>query len=309
MTTALDEIGRHHGRYSIHYGDLDFSDHGPMAALALLGLGAGDAQVLRYLDRYRVRLRSIDTAPAEYRHWLAEYLHRFSREDAATVLSEELPRFISGWARDAYHPLIRLAYGWEFGIREEMAAGLAYLRYCGADASLEARAATMTVSAAAASELFYTMAEVAVRDAPTFDAGLQQVAENRAFAASLIPDCIDRLTRTALDVFAATHDFFALHLVTGSYAFRVLHPFAGASAEALFTLGLLAGYGAIGAPPFAPRPARTAARIEMTKGDWLAIVGEDEHNIKIAYCADRLTRLLEDDAFTESARGYLVART
>lgn len=308
MTTAREAVSHHHASYSIHYGDFDFSDHGPMAALALQGLGAADAQVHDYLDRYRSRLRPIDTAPAAYRSWLAGYLHRFSHEDAASVLEEELPRYISGWARDAYHPLIRLAYGWEFGVPEEMAAGLAYLRYCGADAALEARAKRMRPGTAAADALFHAMAGVAVSDASSFDAGLQQVVANRAFTTSLIPDCLDSMTRTALDVFAATHDFFALHLVTGSYAYRVLHAFAGPDADALFTLGLLAGYGAIGAPPFSSGAATSASQADRGKGSWMELAGADEHNIKIAYCAHRLAQLLQDDAFAEVTLDYLSSR-
>ena len=98
---------------------------------------------LSYLSRYRDRLQSIDRAPTDYRHWLSEYLDRMSREGADAVLREALPRYISGWARDAYHPLIRLAYGWEFGVLEEAAAALAYLRSCSADPALEIRAKTM----------------------------------------------------------------------------------------------------------------------------------------------------------------------
>lgn len=131
MTTAADldvdllaALRTHHARYSPFYqGSL--SDHGPMGALALHGLGKPEPEV---------------------RAWL-----------------------------DDYHPLIRLAYGYQFQIPEEITAGLACMKWCGRDEPLE-----------------------------TY--------------------------------------FFALHLVTGSHAFRVLYPFAGELRDEIFTLGILAGY-------------------------------------------------------------------
>ena len=44
---------------------------------------------------------------------------------------------------------------------------------------------------------------------------------------------LERISRSCLEVFHATHEFFALHLVTGSHAFRVCSPWVGPHAERL----------------------------------------------------------------------------
>ena len=101
------------------------SDHLPMAALARIGLEDNIANVLDYVHRYRSRLSRIDDHP-EYRIILDRYLAAVARDGVTATLAEHLPRLVTGWVRDAYHPIIRIAYGKEFGIDEEVAAGLAY---------------------------------------------------------------------------------------------------------------------------------------------------------------------------------------
>lgn len=65
-----------------------------------------------------------------------------------------------------------------------------------------------------------------------------------------VPDTLRAVTRVALDIFASTHDFFALHLVPGAHAYRILFEYAGADRNQLFLLGIAAGYLAVNAPAF-----------------------------------------------------------
>lgn len=303
-----DNVRSHHNRFDILYGTQDFSDHGPMAASALLGLGATDARVDAYLEQYRKRLRPFDAAPPAYRRLLDVYLRHIATEGAEAVLAAVLPEFISGWARHAFHPAIRLAYGFEFQFDEEIAAGLAYLHFCGPDPAVDALASTAVRSDTSPCQLFGSMRQFAVADAPTFDSGLNTVLQSPDLGgcAVVLEDNLDRMTREALDVFASTHDFFALHLLTGAYAFRLLQPFAGPNASALLNLGLLLSYAAIGAPEYGPAHVQFQQSIDARPPDWIALAGEDEHHIKIAYSASQLTALQQDDSFARVAMDYLL---
>ncbi len=311
MTAAVEAplgplLRHHHARFSPRYGGY-LSDHGPMAVLALLGLGADPDRAAGYLQRYRRRLEPMEEAAPAYRQHLAHMLEAVREVGAEALLARELPGLVSGWAKDAYHPLIRTAYGYEFGIAEEVAAGLAYLKWCGPDPALEARARRAApVEAGALPDAFAAMQRCAARISPekNFTACLREVIDHPAFAQAAVPsrDALRLLSRESLHVFASTHDFFALHLVTGSHAFRVLYPFAGEQRDAILTLGLLAGYAAAGAPPYTP-PARAFAT--NPPADWLALAGDDEHAITLAYSARSQGRCFHDPTFEAAAIGYL----
>ena len=112
-----------------------------------------------------------------------------------------------------------------------------------------------------------------------------------------------KLERACLDVFHETHDFFALHLVTASHAFRVCAPFAGPDADRIFSVGIAAAYLAIGAPDFRP--------VVSSEGglplDRLA-TATDEHDIKIAYTALASARAYSDPTYEWVASRYLEGR-
>ncbi|MGD8418633.1 MAG: questin oxidase family protein [Pseudomonadales bacterium] len=306
----------HHARYSpVYRGYL--SDHGPMGALALHGLGARPARVLDWLNGYRQRLEPLSAAPARYRQLLEARLDDVHRLGVDALLSAALPRCISGWPRNAYHPLIRTAYGYRFDLPDEVAAGLAYLEWCGEDpilADLAGRARPATNPQAA----FDAMRACATTVEPhrRFDACLDWVVRQPAFreAAVLVPEPLTAYSRRALGVFAATGDFFALHLVTGAHAFRLLYDFAGPARDAVFALGLLAGYASVGAPAFEPLPDAAeqsrmpADTMQAVTGDaGAAGIGDDEHDIKIAYSAASQAEWFADPTYLRVCRDYLAA--
>jgi hypothetical protein len=185
---ALAEITDHHRVYGPLYGGF-LSDHLPMAALARLGLDDKPANVVAYMHRYCSRLSTSDKQP-EYLEHLQRYLAAVQHNGIAATLSEHLPRLISGWVRDAYHPLIRIAYGKEFEIGSEVAAGLAYFdcSCVGADPQLARVAASATGSNADPPTLF-THAQswhVDLGDAQTFSQCAQRVIDHVAFADAAI---------------------------------------------------------------------------------------------------------------------------
>ena len=301
-----DRLREHQARFSPLYQGF-LSDHGPMATLALHGIGAGPDRAQDYLQAYQQRLSPLTEAPSDYLRHRDEILHDIARSGMDAVLARRLPTLISGWAKDAYHPLIRIAYGYEFGIEQEVAAGLAYLSWCGPDQIVIqlARAATPV---AQATDAFQSMRGCATAVTPTrnFNACLVEILDNPHFrsAAVVVPDQQIEFSRQALAVFHATHNFFALHLVTGSHAFRLLDIFTGTDGEAIFAIGLLAGYAALGAPEFSLADLsifgadfRPDSGLPDTAEDWLALVSDDEHDIKLAYSARSQAEFFADPAY------------
>ena len=69
-------------------------------------------------------------------HSFAFFERRSMRQGWEPTLTKYLPLLISGWVKDAFHPLIRLGYGIEFESTSEIAAGLAYMTITGNDPAL-----------------------------------------------------------------------------------------------------------------------------------------------------------------------------
>ncbi len=309
----LADLKSHSVRFSPIY-DGYLSDHGPMAALAMHGLGSSSEEVLGWLGVYRQRLQPLATAPAEYRRLLAETTDDLERLGARALLQRHLPELISGWPTNAYHSLIRLAYGYQFGIDEEIAAGLAYLRWCGRRPILESLAEHARATTASPDRLFHAMSACATNVTPNrrFDDCLDIVEQHPEFnaAACRVPDALSQISRLALRVFDESHDFFALHLVTGAHAFRVLSQFAGHRQEEIFALGILAGYASVGAPELTPaQDEPTAAPTEQQTRQFIdSLSVEDEHDIKIAYSCLMQSEHFDDALYLEVAARYLRSR-
>lgn len=326
MTTATERpstpaetlrraLNTHHRRHSpLYQGYL--SDHGPMGALALQGLGRSEHEVLRWYERYCGKLDAVDEAPADYLEILAETERSLAELGGDGLLAAELPGLISGWTGDAFHPLIRLAYGYHFQIEGEIAAGLAYLKWCGPDETIEwlANSAIGTGNRESIQAAFSSLSPWAAGPGNTkrFDDRVAAVLAHPAFAevAAQYPDTLASVSRAALSIFDQTHDFFALHLVTGAHAFRLLYPFAGKRREEIFSLGILAGYAAVGAPGFTTGQTDTNEQIDNSAVETAGalsrkIRGEDEHDIKLAYSALSQTNHFKDHAYVEAASRYL----
>ncbi|MDA1076039.1 MAG: questin oxidase family protein [Proteobacteria bacterium] len=159
---------------------------------------------------------------------------QIGRDGSAAVLNARLPELISGWYRHTYHPFIRLGYGVEFNVDSEIAAGLAYLSLLGSNPTLAHRADQAMSDSGDVDGLFAGAAACQLRPkGRMFDERANLMIDHPAFAALILPQSLSlrALSRTALKVFAATSDFFALHLVTASHAWRALKPYIGPDRE------------------------------------------------------------------------------
>ena len=123
LSEELEVLVRQHGAmFNPHYPPSDNSDHGPMAYLAMHGLGIGFEDIDAFAAAYRARLVSIPP-PIEsvsastwrnhigrrqsYSALLAFFVDEIASSGWQTTVAQYLPALISGWVKDAFHPLIR----------------------------------------------------------------------------------------------------------------------------------------------------------------------------------------------------------
>jgi hypothetical protein len=287
-----------------------------MAYLAMHALGLGDDRIEHLAGRYSQRLVAIVPSPEAVTEstWIdhigpqSSYaaLRQFfgaqiEKQGWQATVTRFLPPLISGWIGDAFHATIRLGYGIEFQVPTEIASGLAYLAMMGNDPQLEA-AARREPSTADAN--FYLTALRTLRDdrfsVGSFDDRVRLATHESGLCpcAGASEEVLRALSRSCLEVFAATREFFALHLVTGSHAFRVCSPYAGPDWGQIYSVGIAVAYLAVGAPDFVPvRGGKAELPMEMLLGD------TDEHDLKLAY-----TSLQQSEAFDDPTYRAVVAR-
>jgi hypothetical protein len=322
LPSSLVRLLENHGaEHAPHYPPSDNSDHGPMAYLAMHGLGIGPDDIEAFAKRYRVRLVAAPppNESVSVENWRDHIGRResysalvgFFRKEIAgqgwePTVAKYLPQLISGWVKDAFHPLIRLAYGIEFEVPSEIAAGLAYMTITGIDPRVIELANARPTDLHGREHFDSTRIE----QMPIFVRGPFNLRYHRIIeGAKLVPcggravDTMEKLGRACLEIFHATHDFFALHLVTSSHAFRICAPWAGPDTGNIFSVGLASAYLAIGAPEF----ASLEDAIDALPLDQLA-KAKDEHDIKLAYSAKAQARAYGDPTYEWVAARYLTPR-
>jgi hypothetical protein len=325
MTTPVDPhlrelLADHRDRFDYLYEGW-LSDHGPMALLALAGLGVQQNHIETFATAYQARLDPLPaTAQSINRtNYAANVgnakaypaLVQFFDQEIQTAgwrvtVAEYLPDLISGWVKDALHATIRLAYGIEFEVASEVAAGLAYLTVVGPDPALAAAAAAAPTKPHA--DPLLIQRAIGTIDDGVFNARYAQAVASPAFRNHLhVPvDAGRTLPREALGVFDATHDFFALHLVTGSHAWRIISPHladAVPNANALLASGLFAAYLALDQPAWQP-PSDDGQRLDSLN----LSSARDEHDVKLAYSCLAQSRAFDDRLFESVACRYLAPR-
>jgi hypothetical protein len=314
-------IQQHRDQHHVFYPPYGNADHGPMTYLALHALGASPEAIQGFAVRYRERLVPLPSPPAaataddwrqqlgngdSYGGYLAFFDAEVARRGWREVVAEYLPHLLSGVVLGAFHPLIRLAYGIQFELPAEIAAGLAFMACTGVDERLLAASLREPLHLDAAG---YFESWQPARD-PAFAQGRFDARYDRVMAAvhlrpfAGLPGAgLAELSRACLDAFHATHDFFALHLVTGSQAFRICSPWAGPRAERVLSVALAAAYVVIGAPDVAP-PQVEPAQLPVRE----LLAATDEHDIKLAYTCRSQAAAFADPTYEWVAAHYLAPR-
>jgi hypothetical protein len=275
-----------------------FFNHLPMSLLALERLGGDEARLRRFAAFYEKRLRPKSPGdPLPNNDWrealgqrryesalTAKFETGLRDRGAAALLGDVVPHLTTGIASEAFHGAIRTAYAIDSGDDVDIAGALAswvtgFSELPGAPAGKRFASITDAFLAIADDDRFATPIEgrsidgriATVNALPAFN------HYRSAFAQPTLPD----LARTAAQLFIATGDFIALHLVTGCHATRLLQPFLGSSALDTLSTAMLAAYVVIGRPPIGtefvqppPDPVSLAAR---------AVKSDDDHDLKFAY--------------------------
>jgi hypothetical protein len=323
-----DLIATHHRRYGREYGG-GLSDHGPMAFLAMRGLGLPEEAIREFAAFYVTKLEraeapSTNVDAGNYPEFVGKQKHysalleffsgEMQRQGRIETVNTYLPGLLSAWASAAFHPLIRLAYGLEFGVDGEVAAGLAYAASLGPHPGLERRAAqcmTRNPVDPMSAVLYLQLPPDVETQRGSFHARYSDVLEHSVFNEICPPTGgLPALAATCREVFAASHNFFALHLVTGSHALRVCLEHlrdAPPEADALAICGVVAAYLAVGAPEFSASAARDRDAPAFEQADFLTRT-HDEHDIKLAYSCAAQARAYDDVDYLAAARGYLSRR-
>ena len=250
------------------------ADHLPMALCALHAHGASEAELQRFRDAYcrkLVPVRAAGTQPISFPdNWqsalgcepaypalLAAFQEEISADGRDAVLRRWLPRLVDALAAQALHSLIRVAAATTHPVDEELAAALAY--WCTSYVAVPRPSGERREGSVA--DLF-----AAVRTHPEggarplresgFGARLKEFAGQPAFAeiSGWRPPGMDlaAMAQDSARVYLGTGDFFALHMVTGSHALRLLLPWMTEHEGVLdrWWQALAATYVIIGAPDY-----------------------------------------------------------
>lgn len=264
-------------------GGMSLSSHLPMVLVALWRLGAPAAALERQLALWLPRLPVAEPPPPEHR-------------PAAALLRERLPALLAAPEAAAFHGAIRLAYAWESGHAGELAAALqAWADSAGAvlgpppaaaggDAPLRAVIADVRADAALAT---------GPRRRQTIMAEMREAQALPGFQAYLARPrlSLEALAEASLAVYLGSHDFTALHLVTGLHALRVLLATLPEAAQGQVLRctwrAWLAAYVSIGrpAPDWAAVHEGSAGEEDWEAAKPALFASTNDHRIKLADAA------------------------
>jgi Questin oxidase-like len=290
------------------------TNHCPMALVALAEMGASPARLQAFFDMWE-RKYALSAPPIDViipRHEWAGYLgeraafgalrlcfqHWIADAGPFPVITAVLQEVPFAPATEAFHALIRLAYGIEAAHMGEIASGLASLiaSHLPIDVSLDENRTADSVDAGldhiamALSGLVFPRSSITSR--------LQAVTTDVRFGRAILApptevSLLDDLARATIGAYWRTPDFTLLHTVTATRAARII--FSQLQVALVRQLlpslwvALCAAYATVG------RPADAIADIPVLDIDWsdvcrMAVASNDDHVIKMTYtclCEDR----------------------
>lgn len=290
------------------------TNHCPMALVGLAEMGASPTRLQAFFDmwqrEYALSAPPIDAVIArhEWARHLGEraafgalrlYFHDWIADagpvPVITTVLQEVP---FAPATQAFHSLIRLAYGIEAGHTGEIAAGLASLisSHLPMDVSLEENRTAESVDAG-----FGKVTQAlsgAVFEGTSITSRLLAVATDVRFGrAVLVPPAdvalLDDLARATIGAYWRKPDFTLLHTVIATRAARIvfaqLHDGLVKQLLPSLWIALCAAYATVGRLPDAEATIPDLA-VEWNDVCRTAVASDDDHVIKMTYtclCEDR----------------------
>lgn len=316
MSTRVRDLSAVLGPYrdqSSNFGKSEaLANHLPMAVTALAAMGADDERLVRWAATYSSDQALRSAGPSELagrRKWS----DRIAREGARAALASALTTLGDGLAAASFHAAIRAAYAIERGDDQDLACALE---------SWEREFLTLPVAhtrnRVPVGEALDALANAPIdRSHPGMwliaDA-MRAVAVRDGFAAiaSRVPptSALDDLALAAAGAFAASGNFTALHLMTGTHAFRTLAAVVGGADEVIpaFWSAYAAASIVAGVTPSLDVRVLDPLRDKPTRWPDLlarAVAQDDDHVIKSTYTAWRLGEELNDPLFGTAAQRYL----
>jgi len=290
------------------------TNHCPMALVALVGMGASPARLQEFFDmwerEYALSAAPVDTIVSRH-EWSRQlgnaaafgalrlcFLDWIAEAGAVPVIAAVLEEVPFAPATQAFHALIRLAYGIEAAHPGEIASGLAALisSHLPIDACFDGSRTAENVDAGFDSVVRAIDDSVVQGDSIT--SRLRAVACDVRFrqvvlAPPVTVSLLDDLARATISAYWRSPDFTVLHTVTATHAARILlAQLPDALAEQLLPglwIALCAAYATV------RRPANVETDSPDAVTGWddvcrMAVASNDDHVIKLTYtclCEDR----------------------
>lgn len=280
-----------------------------MTVIALDGLGATPDRIESWARTYAAKyLRPADNGELTRRR---DWLRLIAKHGRAELLRQQIGYLAEGIGAAAFHSAIRASYALMIEDDEELAAALEswereYLRLpvC-SDVPFTDASAALTILARSPIDARGPGVIVTGMLRAGADAAFLTIAQNPPGTQEL-----NNLAIAAAAAFARTHNFTALHLMTGTYAMLTFRAHLGDVSAAMG--GFWSAYAA------AALVARAIPALDQTELETLrdeaspewealaaqAIAQDDEHVIKAVYAAYRLEQLIGDPVFRVAAARY-----
>ena len=302
---VLNELLADGIRFDPHYLPSMNSDHLPMTLCAMAGLGGTEAQLLAFRDEYVKILRPVATATAAgelhegqwrdligvtdgYAALLAYFLVQLEHRGIESLIREVLPEVIDSLALAAFHPVIRLAYGIEAGSPQEVAASLAYMVTTHRDVPADTKGTCDLEQA-----LRVQIAAGKVVEMKSFGGSLIDLMHQNRYPGGCATD-FETCAQMSLAVYQSTRNFFALHMVTATYAARICAKYMDEEqALQALTRALLGAHLVVGSPDFdVDHPAPIPERLDSP------------HAYKYAYICLREFQHYGDERYLAEISGF-----
>ncbi|TDP63800.1 questin oxidase family protein [Roseateles toxinivorans] len=284
------------------------TNHLPMALIALQRMGATATRLQAYFDLWAQHkaLPHVDAPPAaqarQWTEWRGQarafeplsrgFAERVAQEGAPAVVAEVWAELGNGVATNAFHALIRVAYGLEARHAGEIGAGLASLVVAHLPLDLSLDDAPTVRSVPAALERIHQGLGGAHEVTGAITAALRAAAADPRLTQALsLPELRGRelmaaMADVALQLYAQTRNFTVLHMVTMLHARRVLlmhcPQLATPQQDLALWLAFSTAYAAVGAP-LLQAPTLSGAPLSWPEIFALAAAQDDDHVIKLSH--------------------------
>ena len=288
------------------------TNHLPMALVAKSHLGANDEELRRFAKMYSRRI--VPIAPAQHvldhTSWTAAIGQRGASGDLREyfvrcvndvgidqTMTSHLPALLPGISGAAFHGAIRLAYALEVESPARVAAGLGYL------AEVATPLGPLLDTGVKSTEPLELIAELSETfkwsdgaEDGNIGERMRAVAQHVEFQSLALSldvngDTKQKLANAALQIYASTDDFTALHGVTGFAAITALGAWCDEPAliDRYAFQSLAAAYQSIGCPAlWSQDRLDELVALSVATHDAVAEVGansNDEHVSKLIYTA------------------------